>query len=565
MRRGRDRARASRSTVVARPGFRSALRWARAAFVLPAGLVAGAVLVSIVSCAADRDPPPRDPLGSRVETHVRALASNAYGGRAPGTPGGEAAATYIERVLAKAGVQPGGTDGFRQAVPLVGLRTLPRTRLAWSGARDGPATNPLEIEPELFIGGWNRAEEEARVEGGLVFVGYGLQAAELRRDDLADADLRGKWAVALAGAPADVAGSLPHAAGQPVAKLYAAAGRGAIGLLILSDLPGWPEPYDLGRTERILAGWGGGERGQPIPWVAVRGALVDSLSAGGNLWQEPLSTDFKARRLPGTLRLDLSQEVRRFESPNLVARVPGREPSLVGYHVCLSAHYDGLGRTEERVYPGVIDNAVAVAELLEVARLAGEQGASRRSLLFFFPTGEESGLLGSRYFVEHPTVPRDLIVGCLNKDGAPEAWGRSNDVIAIAAEASPAFAAALRSAVEELGLTWSPNPFPSEGFFFRSDHYSFLVGGVPAVLLFLGLGFEGRPPTWGIEQAMLYLKDHYHYSTDDLRRVLTWDGTAQYARLWLALARRLADGDDLAREIDLTAGEPAAPRSGPGD
>jgi Zn-dependent M28 family amino/carboxypeptidase len=129
-------------------------------------------------------------------------------------------------------------------------------------------------------------------------------------------------------------------------------------------------------------------------------------------------------------------------------------------------------------------------------------------------------------------------------------------VIAVAAAASPPLRDALRDEVARRGLAWSRNPFPAEGFFFRSDHYSFLRAGVPGVLLFTGLAFEERPQAWGLERAMVYLKDHYHRTTDDLTQVLDWEGTARYARLWLDLGRALANGPELpASGIDLQVGD----------
>jgi hypothetical protein len=528
-----------------------------------------------VSCSRGNPARPPDPLAGRIAAHVREIGSDRYEGRAPGSPGGQRAAAYLEARLSELGLEPAGTKGFRQPVPLVGIRTLPATRLVWTGAdrhadggrsgtREkrigaGPLPDPartLTPAADDFIAGWNRPIEKARVEGPAVFVGYGVVDPGTGRDDYAGADLEGRWAVALDGEPPDAAGRLGYAAGQPVSKLYAARSAGAVGLVLLSAEAEWPEPYDLARERRILPGWGPDERGQPLPWLVARAELVARLSAGRNLWEEALDSGFSPRPLPGRIELDLAQEVRRFDSPNLIARLPGSDPALAQEHVCLSAHWDGLGRSGSKIYNGVIDNAVAVGELLETARLAREQGPGRRSLLFFFPTAEEAGLLGSTYFTQHPKVPLADIVGCLNKDGAPEAWGRSTDVVAIAAEAAPPFAEALRSSVARTGLAWSPNPFPSEGFFFRSDHYAFLRAGVPGVLLFLGLGFEGRDPAWGVEQAMLYLKEHYHRSTDDLARVKDWDGPAQYSRLWLSLARDLADGREVARsEIDLGPGD----------
>lgn len=517
----------------------------------PLALAAGVVGFSM--SRSTRSEPEGDPVGSRIEAHVRELASDDYAGRAPGTRGGDAAAEYIERVLRRSGLQPAGSDGFRQPVPLQGVRTLPSTRLSWSSVNgDGGA---VAVDRDAFLGGWNRAIETTDIEAGLVFVGYGLADEQQGRDDYDGTDVDGRWAVALDGAPPGQSGSLSPSA-QPVAKLHAARRHGAVGLLLLSHVPAWPEPYDLAREERILPGWGRGERGQPLAWAAVRGALVDSVSAGDNLWEEAIGPHFHPRPLPGRVRLELRQEVREFEHPNLLARLPGSDPTLEDAHVCLSAHYDGLGRSGGRIYRGVVDNAVGVAELLEAARLARAEPAPRRSLLFFFPTAEEAGLLGSQYFVENPTVPLSRILGCLNKDGAPEVWGRAQDVIAVAAAASPPLRDALRDEVARRGLAWSRNPFPAEGFFFRSDHYSFLRAGVPGVLLFTGLAFEERPQAWGLERAMVYLKDHYHRTTDDLTQVLDWEGTARYARLWLDLGRALANGPELpASGIDLQVGD----------
>jgi hypothetical protein len=531
----------------------------------------------LVSCAGGSASPPPDPLESRLEAHVRELASDRYAGRAPGTPGGEAAVRYIETRLRAAGLEPAGSDGYRQPVPLRGIRTARGTALAWrpepagdeaSGGRDASAAGdpapgsppaaregPVRAAAEDFLAGWNAPVESADVEGGLVFVGYGISSPAAGWDDFGEADLRGRWAVALEGLPPGET-RLPAAGAQPVSKLYAATRRGAVGLVLLSHVADWPEPHDLAREERILPGWGRGQRGQPAPWVAVKGPLVAAISGGGNPWEEAVRPGFAARPLPGRLVLNLRQDLRRFESANVLARLPGSDPALAAEHVCLSAHWDGLGRSERAVYRGVIDNAVSVGELLEAAALARLQGPSRRSLLFFFPTAEEAALVGSEYFVEHPTVALDSIVACLNKDGSPEAWGRSLDVVAVAASAAPAFETALRGAVEAQGLAWSPNPFPSEGFFFRSDHYSFLRAGVPGTLLFPGLAFEGREPAWGLEQAALYLKEHYHRSSDDLSRVLGWEGAARYVRFWLETARALADGPALPKgSVDLAGRE----------
>lgn len=516
-------------------------------------LLALALPALLVSCAGGSASPPPDPLENRIESHVRELASDRYAGRAPGTRGGEAAADYIEARLRGAGLEPAGTDGYRQPVPLRGIRTSSGTTLTWNpGSDDGDG---VDADRDDFLAGWNAPVEESDVEGDLVFVGYGIASSAAGWDDFGDADLRGRWAVALEGLPPGET-RLSHAAGQPVSKLYAVTRRGAVGLMLLSDATEWPEPHDLAREERILPGWGRAQRGQPAPWVAVKGPLVVALSGGVNLWEEAVRPGFRAQPLPGLLALKLRQELRRFRSSNLLARLPGSDPAVAAEHVCLSAHWDGLGRSERAIYSGVIDNALSVGELLEAAALARLQGPSRRSLLFFFPTAEEAGLMGSEYFVEHPTVPLDSIVACLNKDGSPEAWGRSLDVVAIAASSAEPLEQALRGAVEQQGLAWSPNPFPAEGFFFRSDHYSFLRAGVPGTLLFPGLLFEGREPTWGLEQAALYLKEHYHRSSDDLSQVLGWDGPAQYVRLWLETARALADGPALPRgSVDLAGRE----------
>jgi hypothetical protein len=226
-------------------------------------------------------------------------------------------------------------------------------------------------------------------------------------------------------------------------------------------------------------------------------------------------------------------------SPNVIAKFPGADPVLAREVVVVTAHLDHIGVGAEvngdTIYNGYFDNALGSALVLEIARaLAVAPARPARTVLFALVTGEERGLLGSDYFAHYPTVPLDSIVANVNFD-TPLLAGPIVDLVAFGAEHSTLGEMA-RQAAETHGFRLAPDPLPEEAFFVRSDQYSFVRRGVPAIFLDVG-GYEAMP---GGVDAETYLRRHYHLPSDDARLPVDWESARRYAAASLDLVRRVA-------------------------
>jgi Zn-dependent M28 family amino/carboxypeptidase len=253
--------------------------------------------------------------------------------------------------------------------------------------------------------------------------------------------------------------------------------------------------------------------------------------------------------LPGTANLAARWQFERLESRNVVARLPGSDPALAAEHVVLTAHLDHIGVgapvNGDAIYNGALDNAVGVAAMLEAARgLAQGVRRPRRSVLFIALTAEEKGLLGSQYFAEFPTVPAESLVANVNLD-MPIILAPQVDVIGIGLEHS-SLDDVVRAAARELGMQVSPDPFPEEVVFVRSDQYSFVRRGIPAA--YLDGGRRSMDPAVDMEALMQdFLRNHYHQPSDDLTRPIHWESVARFADLNMRIALRVANADQRPR------------------
>jgi Zn-dependent M28 family amino/carboxypeptidase len=232
----------------------------------------------------------------------------------------------------------------------------------------------------------------------------------------------------------------------------------------------------------------------------------------------------------------------RLESPNVVAVLEGSDPSLRKEYVVYSTHEDHLGTGDpvdgDSIYNGAMDNAGGCAVLLEVARSFGAlpQGP-KRSVVFLFVTAEEAGLLGSDYFASHPTIPLGEIVANINFDGGASLTPVS-DVIAWGAEHS-SLAAAIRQAADQTGFTVSGDPFPEEGYFVRSDQFSFVKKGIPS--LFVDVGVKSKEPgVDGLALLKQWLVTVYHSPKDDLSQSIQYETSARFARFVFRLGTAVA-------------------------
>ena len=451
---------------------------------------------------------------------VEALSNDGMEGRAAGTPGYDRAARYVADRFAALGLEPAGTEGWFQPVALEERRVQP-DRSSAALIADGVAT-PLALPADAYFR-IRGAPPPERIDGRLVFLGYGLHMPEAGHDDLAGVDLRGAVAVVISGGPANVSGALKSHARSELPRLLVR--RGAVGLISLSTPVQQEAPWE--RTAPAYSAQPGMyfadpalQEPGPLLAIAFNPAAAERLFArSGRRFAEVAAAADASRPVPGfalnqSLRATVVTEGRSLASPNVVARLPGRDPSLAAEHVVLTAHLDGLGvgapRDGDAISNGTLDNAAGVAALLDIAaRYRRERTRPRRSILFVALTGEERGLLGSRYFARRPSVPQRSIVANLNYDMALPLFPLAS-VTALGAEESSlgADAAAVSAA---LGIPLTPDAYPNRNAFTRSDQYSFVEQGIPA--LAFKFGFAANSPQAEIERQ--WRATRYHMPSDD--------------------------------------------------
>jgi len=490
-----------------------------------------------------------------IDGYLRFLSSDLLEGRAPGTRGGRIATEYIADQLRAFGVEPGVNGSYFQAVPIDVLTTQPASVHA---SASGKATATLRPGQDVVLSAGS-ATAQSTAQGELVFVGYGAVAPEYRWDDFKGTDLKGKILLVLVNdPPATTAepslfgGVAMTYYGRWTYKYEEAERQGAAGVLIVhrTDQAGYPFQVLVGSNstgQRLLP------RDPKLPPpVGVRGWITDS-AASALLRQAGL--DMQALRAQAatrgfrpvatgiTMDLGLASTVARTTSENVVGVVRGADPKLARQYVALSAHWDHLGIgtpvNGDSIYNGAFDNASGVASVLAIARAAALQPKPKRSLLFVFVTAEESGLLGSAYFAQSPTVPLSQIAANLNVDET-NFNGRTRDLVALG-ENKSSLGPQLGALLREEGMHLTPKAHPEAGHFYRSDHFSLAKAGVPALSIEQGLDYVGRSKEWGLQQYEDYESNRYHQPSDQYRPDFDLTGALQMTDIIYRFARRVAD------------------------
>lgn len=495
---------------------------------------------------------------TRIAADVRALSADAMQGRLTGSAGYDRAAQYVADRFRALGLQPAGDAGtYFQRVPL-----LASTRLA-DGARLVVMRRDRDIalrvrDQFLPMPGFARAA--AAVRAPAVFVGQGVDAPDLRHDDFAGLDLHGRIAVLFGGAPArfDADRRAFHASLRE--KLRALAAHGAIGAVFVdtpaqeASAPWVQAAAAFDRPEMRLRGEDGHAL-DDVPQLQVLArvsfAAADLLFDGSGHTAAELAQAVERERqrgfvLPVTLDLAARSRIEPLDSRNVLARLPGRDAALAVQQVLYSAHLDHLGvaaqgdgnrALQNRVFHGALDNALGVAIVLEAARTLHAQPAPRRSLLFAALTGEEQGLLGAQWLALHPPgAPAGRLVADLNLD-MPMLLAPSRDAVAIGGAHSDLGELAKRAG-DALGVPLSPDPFPEEAVFVRSDQYAFVRAGIPALMLDGGVvpaassaGKKADATTMPLLAQRAFLRDCYHRPCDDARQPIQYEDAARLARL----------------------------------
>ncbi|GAC1476980.1 MAG: M28 family metallopeptidase [Gemmatimonadaceae bacterium] len=514
--------------------------------------LAAVTFAAVLPAAAAQAPPIA---AAEIDGHLRFLASDLLEGRAPATRGGRLAAEYIATQLRSFGVEPGAGKSYFQRVP---IDVVAADRGTIRAAVSGKATASLRSTEDIVV--WaGSATESSTASGELVFVGYGAVAPEYRWDDFKGQDMKGKVLLVLVNdppatpaEPALFGGAAMTYYGRWTYKFEEAERRGAAGMLIIhtTERAGYP-------WHTVVGSWAKEQRMFPRdpalpPPLAVRGWITDSAAATvlaqagldlAQLRERASSRDFRPVATGIRIDLALRSSVAHMESENVVGILKGRDASLRDEYVALSAHWDhfGIGPVVngDSIYNGTADNASGVADLLAIARAAAQGRKGRRSLLFTFVTAEESGLLGSEYFAQHPTVPVGAIVADVNIDGG-NLLGRVRD-LNVLGEGKSSLGPQLAALAKRRGLRISPEEHPEQGHFYRSDHFSFAKAGIPAVSVGAGSDFVGRPAGWGRAQEDDYTAHRYHQPSDNYHEDFDLSGAVQLSDLVLTFAREIAD------------------------
>jgi Zn-dependent M28 family amino/carboxypeptidase len=483
--------------------------------------------------------------------HIATLSADEFEGRKPGTAGERKTVEYLVAEFKKLGLEPGNGDSFLQQVPIVEITAGSDARLQLGSAE-------LKYMQDMVIWTKRLVPEISVADSPLVFVGHGVVAPELGWNDYAGVDMRGKTAVILINDPGFATNDPKLFRGRAMTyygrwtyKFEEAMRQGAAGALIIHDDVPAAYPWDTvqnswsGPQLDTVAADGNASRAAIEGWITR--AAGDALLRQNGLSYEQM---LQAASRPGFKPIELAQRasgslrnaIRRSSSPNVIARLPGsKHPDEYVFYM---AHWDHLGRAFGRsgdtIFNGALDNATGTAGLLTIAKAYSEmRQRPERSIVFLAVTLEESGLLGSAYYVANPVYPLNRTVAAFNMDAIT--WGGpTKDVTVVGYGASELEDYLLRAARRQDRVVM-PEPTPENGFFFRSDHFNFAKVGVPALYIKLGVEDREKGAEWAkARNAEFTLKD-YHKPSDEFRPGTDLRGGLEDITLLYDIGRTLAN------------------------
>ena len=483
---------------------------------------------------------------------TRELSSDAFEGRAPGTPGEEKTVAYLAAQFAKAGLEPGNNGSWFQDVPLVEIAASNFEPLTIAGKAYAFGSD--------WVGVTYREVPRMDLDASeIVFVGYGVNAPEKGWNDYAGIDMRGKTALILVNDPdweaQGLTGTFNGRAmtyyGRWTYKFEEAARQGAAAALIVHDTE--PASYGWATVESSWSGPqvyarradGGANQTQVNGWVQKRVAEEIARAAGKDFAQLAAAAKqpgFKPVPLGITAATGFDNGIRRFASKNVIGVLPGK--AHPDEYVLHTAHWDHLGRctpnaSGDDICNGAIDNATGSAALVALAEAQAKAGPAARSLVFLAVTAEESGLLGSEYYGANPVFPLAQTVGGLNMDALSLA-GAARDVTVVGGGKSE-LDGYLDAALKELGRTATPDSSPQAGYYYRSDHFSLAKRGVPMFYVDGGQDLIDGGRAAGEAWDKLYRDKAYHQPDDEFDPEWRWDGVIADLQLYYKLGRALGE------------------------
>lgn len=517
-----------------------------------AGWVAASIALSVatLSSAADAWTSVRS---DAIRSHVEFLAGDLLEGRAAASRGYDIAAAYVAAQFMQSGLKPAGdTNGYFQAIPL--LEATPVLPGSSAELVVDKRTHAFEYGTD-YLPSADYMSASSTLTAPMTFVGFGIDAPDLGYSDFTDVDLTGRIAVILTGAPA----KFPHTQRAYYSsnniKFPGLIERGAVGVVMISSA----QDEKLFPWERVVAAsWA-----PQMRWLDAEGkphAAYESLKLRFRFNQEAAARLFadsektleaalaaadagepQSFELPGLLTLSATTGLRRTESTNVIASSPGTD--LRDEAIVITAHLDHMGRGSavngDSIYNGAQDNALGVGIVLEMARALAASGVkTRRTIVFAAVTAEEKGLLGSDFLAQHPAVSGTEIVANVNID-MPLLFTPTFDFVALGDKHS-SLGPIAQGAVAAEGYRLSPDPTPEQVSFVRSDQFSFVRQGIPAIVL-MG-GYQSRDKRVDVAAMRSeFLKDRYHQPNDDLTGAIDYTTAAALARVNLRVAIQAAN------------------------
>jgi hypothetical protein len=489
--------------------------------------------------------PPPD--GKRWWSYIEALANDQMKGRDTGSPEHLKAAQYVAAHFEQAGLKAAGTQGFLQPVKFNAWKILePESSIDLIRAGK---IEPLALGEDAYIGRGVLPAES--VEAPLVFVGYGLTVPEMNYDDFAGLDVRGKIVVMIGGGPSNIPGPLKAHYQNALERRRFLERAGAVGTVTIQNPSTADVPWSRSTLARFQESMQLADPTLATPDAVKIAITVNPAHAGkwlegsGHTIEELLALADSGQPLPRfplvpSLRARAKVARRELESQNVVASWPGADPVLKNEYVVLSAHIDHVGVGEpingDPIYNGAMDNASGVATLMDIAQdLHDQKIQTKRSLLFVVVTGEEKGLLGSRYFAAHPTVNSKSMVADLNTDMFLPLYPLR--VLTVYGLHESDLGDTVRKVAQSLDVEVQDDPAPQRNVFIRSDQYSFIRAGVPSLMM--DVGYKKGSKEEEVEKD--WLKNRYHAPSDDLSQPVDLHAAGQYNRLLLTLAESVAN------------------------
>ncbi len=513
----------------------------------------------LISCSEESSEMPTEaPDTAEIEAmlheHIAVLASDEFEGRAPATPGEEKTIAYLQSEFESLGIGPGNGDSYFQSVSVTEITTASDAVLTLKGSA---YEAELEYATEMIVGSQQQIPAVAVFDSDIVFVGYGVVAPERNWNDYAGIDVQGKTVVILVNDPGYATqdpelfnGNAMTYYGRWTYKFEEAARQGAAAALIVHETG--PAGYGW---EVVSGSWSGPQIGLQaanlnLDKADIEGWLtLDSaealFAAVGQDYQElkvaAARRGFSAVPL-GDIKASVAirNSVRTSESQNVVAMIPGTErPEET---IIYTAHWDHLGVNPElpgdNIYNGAADNATGTAALLALAKLHADEGPAPRSVVFLAVTAEESGLLGSRWYAEHPIFPLEKTVANINID-VLNTNGPMKDIVVVGSGSSE-----LETYLEEAATAQDryliEEPTPERGYYYRSDHFNFAKAGVPALYAESGEDSIEHGKEWGAQQAQDYTDNRYHAPSDEYNPDWNLAGAGQDIFLYFNIANKLS-------------------------